>query len=136
MKTSWLIGPTESGSWPFRLKQTLSNCVYCFMKGASAIPSVRRDVETADSVLPERLRSVPNTPSDIRWWVDLEERYQRRPMKRYKGRGRRSQKKVTVGFWGVDADVSYRKLSEVGVEEAAQGEELAREASLPCDCTD
>jgi len=114
----------------------LSNCVYCFMKGPSAIPSVRRDVETADRVLPERLRSVPNTPSDIRWWVDLEEHYKRQPMKRYKGRGRRSQKKVTVGFWGVDADVSYRELSEVSVEEATQGEDSVREPSLPCDCTD
>lgn len=114
----------------------LSNCVYCFMKGASALPGVQRDLETADRMLPERLKSVPNTPSDINWWINLEERYERRPIKRYKGRGRRSRKKVTIGFWGVDANVSYRDLSEVGVEEAAQREDLRGETALPCDCTD
>ena len=114
----------------------LSNCVYCFMKGTNALPSVRRDVATADAVLPERLRSVPGTPSDIQWWVDIEERYERHPLKRYKGRGRRSRKKVTVGFWGVDADVTYRDLSEPDSEKLIAREGIAREAALPCDCTD
>ena len=80
----------EHRDWQLALppQTNLSNCVYCFMKGTNAIPNVRRDVAAADAVLPEELTSVPDTPSDIRWWVDLEARYARRPVKRYKGRGR------------------------------------------------
>lgn len=114
----------------------LSNCVYCFMKGTAAIPRVRRDVAMADAVLPEEVRSVPGTPSDIQWWVDLEERYERHPLKRYKGRGRRSRKKVTIGFWGVDADVTYRDLSELDPANLIAREGFSGEAALPCDCTD
>ncbi len=114
----------------------LSNCVYCFMKGTTAIPSVRRDIASVDAVLPEKLRSTPDTPSDIRWWADLETRYERRPLKRYKGRGRRSHKKVTVGFWGVDADVNYRDLSELEEDELVTRAGFSGRAALPCDCTD
>ena len=124
--------------WQLELpsEANLSNCVYCFMKGTNAIPNVRRDVMSADAVLPVELRSVPGTPSDMQWWVDLEERYERRPVKRYKGRGRRSTKKVTIGFWGVDADVTYRDLSEIDADELIAREGFGGEAALPCDCTD
>lgn len=114
----------------------LSNCVFCFMKGTTAIPNVQRDITRADAELPEELRSVPGTPSDIRWWVDLEADYKRRPLKRYKGRGRRSQKTVTIGFWGVDADVTYRDLMEMDEEELAIRPDFNGRAALPCDCTD
>ena len=128
----------EDRPWKLALPPgaNLSNCVYCFMKGTTAIPNVRRDVALADAVLPEELRSVPGTPSDIRWWVDLEARYERRPLKRYKGRGRRSQKKVTIGFWGVDADVTYRDLSALHEDDLIAREGFSGEAALPCDCTD
>ena len=124
--------------WQLELpaETNLSNCVYCFMKGTTAIPLVRRDIASADAVLPEHLRSVPGTPSDIQWWVDLESRYERRPLKRYKGRGRRSSKTVTIGFWGVDADVTYRDLSELDEGELSTREGFSGEAALPCDCTD
>ena len=114
----------------------LSNCVYCFMKGTTAIPKVRRDVASSDAVLAEELRSVADTPSDIRWWANLESQYERRPLKRYKGRGRRSNKKVTIGFWGVDADVTYHDLSELDEDELVTLEGYSGRAALPCDCTD
>ena len=128
----------EDRDWKLALppEANLSNCVYCFMKGTSAILKVRRDVAVVDAGLPEEIRSVPNTPSDIRWWVDLEARYERRPLKRYKGRGRRSQKKVTIGFWGVDADVTYRDFGEMSEDELITREGFSGETALPCDCTD
>ena len=128
----------EDRDWNLALppEGNLSNCVFCFMKGTGTIASVRRDVAAADAVLPEALRSEPNTPSDIRWWVDLEERYQRRPLKRNAGRGRRSQEKVTIGFWGVDADVTYRDLTELNDDELMERQGFSGEAALPCDCTD
>lgn len=133
-----VLGFWEQRDWQLALppQANLSNCVYCFMKGTTAIPKVRRDAAFADTALSEELRSVANTPSDIRWWVDLEAFYERRPLKRYKGRGRRSQKKVTIGFWGVDADVTYRNLSEMSEDEIIGHEEFRGEAALPCDCTD
>ena len=114
----------------------LSNCVYCFMKGTAAIPNVVRDVARADTILPQELRSVPDTPSDISWWANLEEEYERHPLKRYKGRGRRSQKKVTVGFWGVDANATYQDMCEMSEDELITREGFSGEAALPCDCTD
>ena len=128
----------ETRDWQLDLPAgaNLSNCVYCFMKGTSAIPNVRRDLMAADQLLPTGLRSVAGTPTDIQWWVDLEARYERRPLKRYKGRGRRSTKKVTIGFWGVDADVTYRDLSEIEPDDVIAREGFGGEAALPCDCTD
>ena len=133
-----VLGFWANRDWKLALppETNLSNCVYCFMKGTTAIPNVRRDIGSADVVLPEELRSVPETPSDIRWWADLEAHYERRPLKRYKGRGRRSNKKVTIGFWGVDADVTYRDLSELDEDQLIEREGFSGRASLPCDCTD
>ncbi|MCY4137282.1 MAG: hypothetical protein OXF56_03325, partial [Rhodobacteraceae bacterium] len=114
----------------------LSNCVFCFMKGTTAIPNVRSDIATADAELTENLRSVPGTPSDIRWWVDLEADYKRRPLKRLNGSGRRNQETVTIGFWGVDADVTYRDLMEIDTEQLVSRSDFGGRAALPCDCTD
>ena len=114
----------------------LSNCVYCFMKGTAAIPNVVRDTARADTILPQELRSVSDTPSDISWWANLELEYERHPLKRYKGRGRRSQKKVTVGFWGVDANATYQDMSKMSKEELNAHTGFRGEAALPCDCTD
>ena len=133
-----VLGFWAARDWELTLpsETNLSNCVYCFMKGTAAIQKIRRDVGFADAVLPEEIRSAPNTPSDIRWWADLEADYERRPLKRYKGRGRRSNKKVTIGFWGVDADVTYRDLSELDEDELTERGGFSGQASLPCDCTD
>ena len=128
----------KARDWKLELPSdaNLSNCVYCFMKGTTAIPNVIRDVTKADAELREELRSVPDTPSDISWWADVERRYERRPLKRYNGRGRPSKKKVTIGFWGVDADVTYQDLREMSEDEIIAREGFSGEAALPCDCTD
>ncbi len=48
----------------------LGNCVYCFMKGEPALAELARAEMLADS--DQRFGS---TPSNIRWWSDLEQRY-------------------------------------------------------------
>ena len=128
----------EAIDWKLKLppEANLSNCVYCFMKGTAAIPNVVQDIANADAVLPQELRSVSDTPSDISWWANVEKEYERHPLKRYTGRGRRSQKKVTVGFWGVDADVTYQDLREMSKDDLIAREGFSSEAALPCDCTD
>ena len=123
------------GNRPFQLdlpdNSNLSNCVYCFMKGANAIPAIHHNMKSVDKTLPSKLQSVAGTPSDINWWVDLEKRYQRHPEKRHKGRGRPSNKRVVVGFWGVDAKESYDLLKKVKRKELVTSME-----AMPCDCTE
>jgi len=126
----------RDGELKLPLGANLSNCVFCFMKGTTAIPNVQRDITRADAELPEKLQSAPGTPSDIQWWADLEAAYKRRPLKRHKERDRRSKKTVTIGFWGVDADVTYRDLMEMKDEELVTRPDFDGRTALPCDCTD
>jgi len=120
----------ENQPWKLVLpdESNLSNCVFCFMKGGNAIPAIRQNIKNLDEKLPLELRSVPDTPSDIEWWVRLEEFYQRRPPKHSK---KSSDEKVTIGFWGVDAKESYRLLKDIEAKDA-----LVQSNVLPCDCTD
>ncbi len=119
--------------WQLELpdQSNLSNCVYCFMKGENAIPVIQREIKRLDASLPVALRSVPNTPSDVEWWADLEERYQRRPVKRSTDQKQSSEETVTIGFWGVDAQRTYRILKDIEPDDIPSAEAL-----LPCDCTD
>lgn len=92
------------------------NCTFCFMKGT------RQLVEL--SAAPDRRRSV-GTPSDIRWWADLEQRHMRTEPRRHGGGV------STFGFFGVNSGT---------FEDLARGytQSLARyEQGTPaCDCTD
>ena len=119
--------------WQLELpdQSNLSNCVYCFMKGGNAIPVIQREIKRLDASLPAALRSVPNTPSDIEWWAHLEERYQRQPAKRSKDQEQLGEETVTIGFWGVDAQQTYRALKNLDPDDIPETEGL-----LPCDCTD
>ena len=128
----------DQRSWNLKLPSdaNLSNCVFCFMKGSSAIPNVRNDVARADVGLPKELRSVPKTPSDIQWWAELEQRYLRRPVKRSSDEVPYGQERVTIGFWGVDAGVTYKDLAEAETSRLIAREGPGGAASLPCDCTD
>ncbi len=120
----------------------LSNCVYCFMKGTNTLRKIIGNRVDLDESLPEDIRSLDSTPSDIDWWVDIEEKYKRVVNKRYSGRGRPSTKKVAIGFWGVDIvqdnptgktpPTDYRSLRDQNASyEVAEGID-----ALPCDCTE
>ena len=117
--------------WQLRLPEDgeLSNCVYCFMKGTKAIPRIRDKVESVDQRLPEELRSVPGTPSDIQWWVDLEKKYSRVAPKRSSTKN----EIVRIGFWGTDSAESYQSLKELDAENTIA---LDGVNAIPCDCTD
>ena len=117
--------------WQLRLPEDgeLSNCVFCFMKGSRAIPRIRDKIKAVDELLPEDLRSVANTPSDIQWWIDLEEKYERVAQRR----NSEGSDGVTIGFWGVDAKESYRSLRRIAAENVVA---LDGVNAQPCDCTD
>lgn len=126
-----------NNGWDLELpaEANLSNCVFCFMKGACALQRICSCQQEINGQLQAELRSVPSTPSDINWWIDIEERYQRKPLKRVDGGKNQKEERVTIGFWGVDSELNYRLLSK-------NGEDLNESGSthilntLPCNCTD
>ncbi len=111
----------------------LSNCVYCFMKGTRAIPKIREHVQLVDERLPAELRHQQNSPSDIDWWVDLEENYSREAKRTKKDDSLNSSELVRIGFWGADSGDSYKALRHVAPNDviALEGPNIQ-----PCDCTD
>ena len=92
------------------------NCVFCFMKGTKQLVALaaRKDV---------RRRS--NTPTDIRWWADLEQRHLRTVPKR-DGEGLSS-----FGFFGVN-DTLFVDL----LEDSYTPRGRYAYGTPACDCTD
>ena len=124
----------DSRPWQLQLPndRNLSNCVYCFMKGTNAIRSISKEIAETDETLPPQLRSVINTPSDIDWWVKLEEKYKRKAFKNCIDNNS-GKDKVEIGFWGVDSSESYKSLRDCRlVDDTAINGINAQ----PCDCTD
>ena len=110
---------------------SLSNCVYCFLKGVANLRGVRNQMEEEKKRDAPGFGSLLDTPSDISWWTRMEQTY---------GRDLDAeQREITgnpennfVGFFGASTAFSYELL--------AQGEEseFGRYSStlLPCDCTE
>ncbi len=130
-------------NWGLQLPDdaNLSNCVFCFLKGQRNIADVIARQQEIDESLPEELRSQPNTPSDINWWRNLEEKYRRdlRAEERELQESAEKQERPIIGFFGL-SNMSYGHLQKVG-EKSGQGDIQTREGTaalenLPCDCTD
>ena len=112
---------------PVELK--LSNCVYCFMKGTHALAGIHNTMKRLDDDSSSGIEIIPGTPSDINWWIQMEERYRRQADGfSQENRG----KKVSIGFFGVNSGSSYThikdKSSDIAHSDAAD--------DLPCHCTD
>ncbi|MCY3851480.1 MAG: hypothetical protein OXF75_11905 [Acidimicrobiaceae bacterium] len=92
------------------------NCVFCFMKGT------RQLVELGSSSDPRRC---PDTPSDIGWWADFEDRHVRLVPKR-DGAGT-----SRFGFFGVNAK-PFSDLADGLMDK----EDRYATGTPACDCTD
>ena len=91
----------------------LSNCVYCFMKGANTIREL----------IPY---SKGDGPGNIEWWVNIEAKYGRE----VKTRGEENQ--ITkFGFFGANAQ-SYKSIKSGKL----RPDSFTEFESLPCECTD
>lgn len=105
---------------------SLSNCVYCFLKGTG---NLRRVHAVVDKRLAPKYQ---NTPSDIGWWVNMERVYGRdliaeeRPITGSSPSG-------FIGFFGSNG-FTYERLLANGAN--AGGPPGSDDGSLPCDCTD
>ena len=119
--------------WGLQLSEgtSLSNCVYCFLKGAGGLHKVHAELSNGHfGVL--KNGALANSPSDIRWWMQMESRYGRNIMA--EGRKIRNKGKINIiGFFG-NNNFSYQLLAKNGEGKADISPYL--DTVLPCDCTD
>ncbi len=110
--------------WDLQIPHSLnfSNCVYCFMKGKNALKEIIKE-QKKNPLLPR----YQNTPVDIAWWIDIEERYARRMPST-----KRENSTTRFGFFGADSPTTYSSL----YKDAQEQENCFIDDSMPCDCTD
>ena len=127
-------------SWDLRLPHTAnySNCVYCFLKGASTLTDIAARREAVEKRLPKKLRAQSNTPADIHWWATIEAKYGRDLLREKRAilNSETAGKKPVIGFWGMNGRLSYRHFIESANHPAALSRVIDDETALPCDCTD
>lgn len=115
-------------SWDLALPKdaSLSNCVFCFLKGAANLAYIRSHMEQPNESEAAGFGLLKDTPCDLAWWERIEQRYGRD----LQAEGRKTRSKVNhIGFFGRDG-VSYRAMS------AGLDMDQFAETMLPCDCTE
>lgn len=121
-RQAWSLDLPDSGS--------LSNCVYCFLKGSNNLAHVYEVVNSDNGDpggIPEAAR---RGPADIGWWARMEEKYGR-DLKAERRTLRKGSGVSFLGFFGTDIRLAYKDIADRGVEALSEGR-----AILPCDCTD
>jgi len=104
---------------------SLSNCVYCFLKGMANLRDIHRAQQENGARAPG-FGAIANTPGDLAWWQRLERDYSRD----LAAEGRAQRSDIThIGFFGTQG------LSYDAVVDDAAGPASA-EMLLPCDCTE
>ena len=112
---------------------SLSNCVYCFLKGASGLRTVHKQMEKLRNDDSIDWPSLRNSPCDINWWRRMEKLYGR-DMAAEQRVIRSEVKGGIIGFFGTQSGFSYDLLAESGKGRADISE--FSDTVLPCDCTD
>lgn len=110
---------------------SLSNCVFCFLKGGNNLRNVRNQMEKEKQFDSLGFGSLLGTPSDIAWWTRMEQTYGRN----LKAEGREitgNPDNTFVGFFGASTDFSYQRLAKSDDSEFAKYSGTL----LPCDCTE
>ena len=119
-------------SWGLKLPSEagLSNCVYCFMKGAGTLRKVHSQMETAK----ENKTVTPDSPCDINWWKRIEYHYGRDLEAEKRVLKKKERAGAVIGFFGIDSKFSYDLLEKSGRGEV----DISKysQSVLPCDCTD
>ena len=123
----------DDQEWDLALPKegSLSNCVYCFLKGAANLRSVRNSMKKEKHFYEAGFGSLLDTPSDIAWWIRIENTYARDLV----AEGRRitgNPASKTIGFFGTKTNFSYKLLAKAGEADITS----YSAALLPCDCTE
>ena len=114
----------------FPKEGSLSNCVYCFLKGMANLRSVHDRMEKGKRTEAPGFGSLLNTPCDIDWWRRIEAEYAR-DLRAERREVRGDPENTHIGFFG-NKQFSYDILAK---SEAADLDMLS-ETLLPCDCTE
>ena len=122
-KQPWDLSLPKEGS--------LSNCVYCFLKGASNLRRVRSRMEEEKYNDEPGFGTLLDTPSDIAWWVRMEQTYGR-DLKAERRRITGNPKNTVIGFFGTSIDFSFKFLAEANESQIGR----YSKSLLPCDCTE
>ena len=122
---SWDLGIPQDGS--------LSNCVYCFLKGAGSLAKVHTEMERQRLSEIRGFGSTVGTPCDIGWWMDKEKRYGRDLEKENRERTNPDAQSF-IGFFGASSGFSYELLAEKANDREAMDQFST--SVLPCDCTE
>ena len=125
----------QQQSWDLDLPQNgaLSNCVYCFLKGASNLGQVHAAMENQKDAPITGFGSTIGTPCDIGWWIAKEYQYGRDLDSEQRERTNPDAPSF-IGFFGATNGFSYNVLQST----AQNGDQLEHFANtvLPCDCTE
>ena len=114
--------------WDLELPKaaSLSNCVYCFLKGAAHLQAIHARMESEAKTEVTGFGPLADTPCDLGWWMRIEGDYgrdlvaEKRPIRSNAKR---------IGFFGSHV-FSYGDLAS-GRDTSALNETM-----LPCDCTE
>ena len=104
----------------------LGNCVYCFFKFPTQAESLPRALKNT----PPELKG---TPTDIDWWVRMEEKYSSRSIQSMEGDG----DDPPLGFFLRNSGISYLKIKNGEVRQPVDKADLPQlKFPEPCECTD
>ena len=122
-------------NWGLDLQEdgALSNCVYCFLKGAANLTRIHAQMKAQKSDEVEGFGSIEGTPCDIDWWIDKERKYGRDLDKENREQTSPDAQRF-IGFFGATSEFSYETVTAI----TANNESLDKYANtiLPCDCTE
>lgn len=105
---------------------SLSNCVYCFLKGAANLRGVHRRMHAVRDGSEPGFGAFAGTPCDLAWWSRLETDYGRD----LKAERRETRSSAThIGFFGSSGFTYDTVASEGDLGDFAA-------TMLPCDCTE
>ena len=125
----------EQQSWKLKLPQNgaLSNCVYCFLKGVGSLAQVHSEMELQKEINIEGFESIIDTPCDVNWWIEKEQKYGR-DLEVEKRERTNPDASSFIGFFGASRDFSFETLAA----SSRNGADIERFADtvLPCDCTE
>ena len=125
----------EQQSWDLNLPQNgaLSNCVYCFLKGARNLGQVHSDMEAQKASAVAGFGSTRDTPCDIKWWTSKEQQYGRDLVLEKRERTNPDASSF-IGFFNGASGFSYDVLA--ASTQDGDSLDMFADTVLPCDCTE
>ena len=125
----------EQQNWDLNLPLggSLSNCVYCFLKGVNNLSQVHAAMEEQKNETIKGFGSSIGTPCDIDWWAGKEREYGRNLVAEKRKRTNPDASDF-IGFFGVSSSFSYNVLDNYS-KNGGNLQEFS-DTVLPCDCTE